>query len=139
MKEGAGRDSCKKELGGREAGGGRVWAAPSLFFEGPLRGCTSNSLGKSFMLSKPLFPPLCSRVSRGSNEPLYSLHVSRGPWLLHSNSHSSCLRGTQAPKAAVLGKGRVHWDLKPVLCVSGAMNALLTTDQWKSKSRAQLS
>lgn len=138
MKEGAGRDSCKKELGGREAGGGRVWAAPSLFFEGPLRGAPPTPWA-SHSCSQSLFPPLCSRVSRGSNEPLYSLHVSRGPWLLHSNSHSSCLRGTQALKAAVLGKGRVCWDLKPVLCVSGAMHALLTADQWKSKSQAQLS
>ena len=95
MKEEAGRDSCKKELWGREAGGGKVWAAPSLFFEGPLSGCTSNPSGTSSILSKPQFPqfpPVRSRVSRGSNEPLYSLHVSRGPRLLHTISHSRACR-----------------------------------------------
>lgn len=42
-------------------------------------------------------------------------------------------------KSCCPGKGRSSWDLKPVLCVSGDMHALLTADWQKSKSRAQLS
>lgn len=119
MKERTGRDSCKKELGGREAGDGRVWADPSLFFEGSLRGCTSSSLGNSSILSKPQFPPLCSRVSRGSHEPLHSLYVSRGPWLLYTNSHSPAC-GEHRLQKLLPGQGEVELGFKTSsLCLRG--------------------